>query len=305
MPCLHVCGGHARRQQCQVDAAIVCTPNQTLVPISKELLHAGKHFLCEKPICADVASGHLHIECAEDSKWKLLTGHHRCFNRYPVAVKQHILSLGRVIPTSGLWNIYNRLSYFGLPIEWRHLDSARPVFINIIHEIDLLHYWYGPITRFLAEQTIFQRRFDAEEGAAIMLRFASGLAGTFLLSDAVVSQHNFGGGTGENPIIPCTRQDFHSLFGSEGSLSVSDMTRWDYGNGENSRNRELLEIMLEVPDLKIPFASPIELFMKVIKDEESASCDGAEGLRAVVVCKAFKRSMKEHCPVEIDWGGQY
>lgn len=39
------------------DAAIVCTPNHTHVAISKQLLQAGKHVLCEKPICVDVASG--------------------------------------------------------------------------------------------------------------------------------------------------------------------------------------------------------------------------------------------------------
>ena len=39
------------------DAAIVCTPNHTHVAISKQLLQAGKHVLCEKPICVDVVSG--------------------------------------------------------------------------------------------------------------------------------------------------------------------------------------------------------------------------------------------------------
>lgn len=41
----------------EFDAAIVCTPNHTHVSISKQLLQAGKHVLCEKPICVDVASG--------------------------------------------------------------------------------------------------------------------------------------------------------------------------------------------------------------------------------------------------------
>lgn len=41
----------------KVDAAIVCTPNHTHVTISKQLLRAGIHVLCEKPISVDVASG--------------------------------------------------------------------------------------------------------------------------------------------------------------------------------------------------------------------------------------------------------
>ena len=38
------------------DAALVCTPNHTHLPISRELLQAGVHVLCEKPISTDVAS---------------------------------------------------------------------------------------------------------------------------------------------------------------------------------------------------------------------------------------------------------
>lgn len=39
------------------EAALVCTPNHTHVPVSKELLEGGVHVLCEKPISVDVESG--------------------------------------------------------------------------------------------------------------------------------------------------------------------------------------------------------------------------------------------------------
>lgn len=42
---------------CKPDAALVCTPNHTHVPISKELLEGSVHVLCEKPISVDVTSG--------------------------------------------------------------------------------------------------------------------------------------------------------------------------------------------------------------------------------------------------------
>lgn len=54
------------------DAAIVCTPNHTHVAISKQLLQAGKHVLCEKPICVDVASGRELVRaCSEVSDSQL------------------------------------------------------------------------------------------------------------------------------------------------------------------------------------------------------------------------------------------
>jgi predicted dehydrogenase len=41
---------------CKPEAAIVCTPNHTHVPVSSELLEAGIHVLVEKPISGDVES---------------------------------------------------------------------------------------------------------------------------------------------------------------------------------------------------------------------------------------------------------
>jgi predicted dehydrogenase len=180
------------------------------------------------------------------------------------------------------------------------------VYINLIHEIDLMHYWYGPITRVYAEKVLSQRNFEAEEGAAITFRFASGMVGTFILSDAVVSPHNFESGTGENPLIPYVGKDFQRVFGSDGTLSVPDMTKWAYSNSEKSWNFELSTIKLDIPEMKVPFEAQIENFIQVIKGEEKAYCDGVEGLRAVVVCEAIKRSMKENQPIEVsmDIGGE-
>lgn len=141
-----------------------------------------------------------------------------------------------------------------------------PPCFNLIHEIDLLHYWYGPITRVYAEQTTSQR-LVAKGGAAITLKFASGLVGTFLLSDAVVSPHSFESGTGGIPIIPRTGKDFHRAFGSEGSSSVLDMSRW--GSGENSWTRGLSETKLDMPDMKILFEAQIEHFVRVVEGASS------------------------------------
>lgn len=229
----------------------------------------------------------------------MLIGHHRRFNPYVVAAKQRISSLGRLIAVNGLWTIYKPGGYFDSPTEWRRLDSAGPVFINLIHDVDILHHLFGPISRVYAEKAFSQRAFDAEEGAAITLRFVNGMVGTFLLSDAVVSPYNFESGTGENPMIPRTGQDFYRIFGSKGSLSVPDLTYWSYGDGAESWSEPLQSVVGDVPVIKAPFELQIEHFVRVIRREEAPSCSGEEGLRAVRVCEAVKRSMREGRPVDI------
>lgn len=63
-----------------------------------------------------------------------------------------------------------------------------------VSDIDLLHYFCGPTVRIHAEKSITRRTHDghdpndqAEEGVALTLRFASGIVGTFVLSDTVAS----------------------------------------------------------------------------------------------------------------------
>lgn len=162
-----------------------------------------------------------------------------------------------------------------------------------------MHHLFGPITRVYAERTISQRGYDAEEGAAITLRFASGMVGTFLLSDAVVSPHNFESGTGENPMIPRTEADFYRVFGAEGTLSVPDLRLWRYAEGEKSWSEELQCGVGEKMSDRAPFELQIEHFVRVIRGEERPSCDGEEGLRAVRVCEGVKTSMRESRPVDI------
>lgn len=181
------------------------------------------------------------------------------------------------------------------------MDDGGPVLINMIHEIDILQYLFGPICRIHAEKTISQRGFEAEEGAAILLRFTSGLVGTFILSDATPSPHNFESGTGENPMISDTGKDFYRVFGTEGTLSVGDMKVSKYATGvEKGWSNELEECSVAVGD-EIPFDEQIEHFVRVVRGQEQPRCSGLDGLRALIVCDAIKQALtKDDGMVDID-----
>jgi predicted dehydrogenase len=274
-------------------AAIVCTPNHLHVPISKELLDAGVHVLCEKPISPDIATGLDLVNHAKTSSAHLIIGHHRRFNKYVTATKRLLPSLGHIIAISGLWCLCKPSSYFDSPTEWRRGPSGGPILINLIHEIDILHYLFGPIVHVFAEEAPKRRSHHAEEGAAVVLRFESGAVGTFIVCDNTPSPHNFESGTGENPIIPRTGMDFYKIFGSEGCLSVPDMRRWKYADGkEKSWSEELVEERMNVEEAKMPFALQVEHFVRVIRGEERPVCSGEDGLRALVVCEAVKKAMQ-------------
>jgi predicted dehydrogenase len=194
---------------------------------------------------------------------------------------------------------YKPSSYFDTPSEWhRSSTSGGPIMINLIHEIDILHYLFGPITRVSAEKTKSQRGFEAEEGAAIILRFENGVVGTFLLSDAVPSPHNFEAGTGENPMIPKVGKDVYRIFGTEGMVSVPDM-RWSRYDGVNSWTEEIKEAKVEVEMGKAPFQLQVKHLVEVLAGREEPVCSGADGLRAVAVCEAVKKAMDTGLPIDI------
>ncbi|KAK5079370.1 hypothetical protein LTR64_002207 [Lithohypha guttulata] len=282
--------------------AVICTPNDTHVPVGLELIKAGIHILVEKPVSTDIESGQQLVQAAEEAQVKLLVGHHRRFNPHIIRAKQVIESrtLGNIIAINGLWTAFKPLRYFQAPTEWRQSSSGGVLLINMIHDIDLLQHLFGPITRVYAERTTSQRRYLAEEGAAITLRFACGVVGTFVICDHTPSPHSFEAGTGENPLISKTGEDFYRVFGTEGTLEIPDCSIWSFAEGEERSWSSKLVVEEGGVEEGVPFVSQLKHFLRVGKGEEEPMCSGADGVRALIVCEAIKRSMRDEVPVTID-----
>lgn len=225
--------------------------------------------------------------------------------------------MGNIIAVNGLWTIFKPDSYFSQPgNRWRseRESGGGVVPINLVHDIDVLHYFFGPITRVHAEGILPQRRRqqqrgdrsrdgDAEEGAALTLRFKSGVVGTFLVCDATPSPYNFESGTGENPLVPRCEDGtgFYRIFGSRASLSVPDMTRWSYdGCKEKSWNLPLRREKFEVEEKATPFDLQLDHFVDVVLNDMSPSCSGEDGLRALVVCRAVIRALDTGETIDLD-----
>ena len=169
----------------------------------------------------------------------------------------------------------------------------------MIHEVDILQYLFGPIIRVSAEQTMSLREHEVEEGAAILLRFDSGVVGTFIISDATPSPHYFESGTGENPMIPQSGKDFYRILGTCGTLSLGDMRVSSFGPAVGrSWTHPIMEQGITV-GTEVPFDEQIAHFVRVVHGEEQPRCTGADGLSALVVCDAIKRSMSECIAIDI------
>lgn len=84
----------------------------------------------------------------------------------------------------GAWATLKPPSYFEAPTEWRTIaGTGGPVLINLVHDLDLLRFFFGNISRVFCEKGESTRGFEVEETGACTLKFASGVVGTFVFSE--------------------------------------------------------------------------------------------------------------------------
>ncbi|KAL1887380.1 hypothetical protein Sste5346_010260 [Sporothrix stenoceras] len=300
------------------DCALVCTPHQTHAHIATELVEAGIHVFVEKPVTDEVQPGRDLVAQAKAKGVHLLVGHHRRFNPYIAATKKALDGgvVGDVLAVSGLWTAFKPDPYFNADpaLAWRKFRSrgGGVVLNNFVHEADCMQHLFGRIVRVHAEEITPQRCAPdepdrVEEGVALTLRFESGAVGTYILSDAVVSPHNFEMGTGENPHIPRVRVagsnrdeiDVYRIFGTKGTLSVPDMTLSSYA-GDRSWNEELQRQKLTIDsDPRVPLERQLDHFVRVVRGEEVPNCDGKAGLEALQVCRAILESLETSSTIDI------
>jgi predicted dehydrogenase len=76
----------------EVDAVIVATPTKTHFAVVLDSLTAGKHVLCEKPLCLEPAEGEQLVELARQKRLVLMVGHIFLFNAGLLKVKELIAS---------------------------------------------------------------------------------------------------------------------------------------------------------------------------------------------------------------------
>jgi predicted dehydrogenase len=79
---------HTMFRDAGVDAVVVVTPTRTHSAIVVDALNAGKHVLCEKPLCIDADEGEQLVVLARNKGLVLMVGHIFLFNAGILKVKE-------------------------------------------------------------------------------------------------------------------------------------------------------------------------------------------------------------------------
>lgn len=167
--------------------AIVATPSSMHVAQSQELISEGIHILVEKPLAStsQEALPLIPISKLKDSG-SILVGFHRRFNPYIVNFKKILDSqaLGKIVSISTIWCVRKPISYFK-EAKWRQTKEGGGgvILTNLSHEVDLLRFLFGDITRVYCELGAKERGFEVEESGAVTLKFKSGAVGSLIFSE--------------------------------------------------------------------------------------------------------------------------
>ena len=270
------------------DGIIIATPNQMHLENVLATVEAGIPTLVEKPIAADVTSAERMVEAANTAQVPLLVGHHRRHNPL-VKTAREIISGGQigdiVVVNAQCW-FFKPAEYFD--VDWRGQAGGGPVFINLIHDIDLLRHLCGEIVQVQALQSGDRRNNDVEDSSVAIVRFESGALGTISVSDNVISPWSWELTAKENPSYHPSGQFCYLVGGSHGSLELPANRLWR-NPGKRSWH-EPVEAQTSTANDKDPLVLQIEHFCKVIAGEEAPLVSGLEGLKTLIVIDALKRS---------------
>lgn len=271
------------------DGLIVATPNQLHLDHGLQAVEAGLPALIEKPIADGVAAAEKLVSAAEAAKIPLLIGHHRRHNPLIADAKAKIMGgeLGKLVAVHGMFWLYKPDDYFD--VEWRRKPGAGPVYINLIHDIDLMRHLVGEITSVRAIQSSAARGHGVEDTAAALLTFENGALGTITASDSIVGPWSWEQTAGENPAYPETDQHCYLIGGTKGSLSLPNGEVW--GQDEpRSWWRDFQRSGAATPSGEDPLVRQIGHFCDVIRGQAEPLVSGHEGLKTLNVIEALKRS---------------
>ena len=268
----------------EIDAVLICSSTDTHASISMEAIEAGKHVFCEKPVDHSIEKIRQVQEALKKHSVKYQVGFNRRFDHNFEAVQNAVVS-GKV----GEPHIVRITSRDPEPPALEYVKVSGGMFLDMtIHDFDM--------ARFLAG-------CDAKEiyvQAAVRIDPAIGKAGDVDTAVITMKMEN-----GSIVTIDNSRKAVYGydqrveVFGSQGMVSVSNDTTSSalISNSEGVMGEKPLYFFLE--RYMQSYAKEIRAFVQAIEQDTETPLGITDGLEAVRMGLAAKKSLAEHRPVKM------
>jgi predicted dehydrogenase len=283
------------------DGVILATPNHLHLSQGLQCIAAGLPILLEKPIATTVAEGEQLVQAADAAGAKVLIGHHRAHSPIMAKAREVVQSgkLGKLVAVMGSATFLKPDHYYA-DAPWRRELGAGPILLNMIHEVHNLRMLCGEIAAVQAFASNATRGFAVEDTAAINLRFANGMLGTFMLSDTAACPRSWEQTSQENKAYPSyDDEDCYVITGTNGALSVPTMRLKTYPRPEDRSWWKAFDTSVVGMVRGDPLKHQIEHFGQVIRGETAPLVSARDGLQNLRVTEAIAEASRCGRVVEI------
>ncbi len=279
-------------QHARPDGVVLATPNALHVPQALQCIAAGVPTLLEKPIATAVQEAQRLVDVVERQGAKVLIGHHRAHSPIMAAAQRVVRSgqLGALVAVMGSATFMKPDAYF-VEGDWRRRKGGGPVLINMIHEVHNLRMLCGDIVAVQAFKSSATRGFEVEDTVAINLRFASGVLGSFMLSDTAACARSWEQTSQENKAYPSyDDEDCYVVTGTKGSLSVPTMRLKTYARDEDRSWWKPFEVGHAPMQRQDPLVRQMAHFVDVIRGVVEPLVTARDGLNNLRVTEAIAQA---------------
>jgi predicted dehydrogenase len=195
---------HLQLAEAGVDAALICTPPNTHGTIANDLLRAGIHVMCEKPLAMSFKEAVTMLSTASASG-AVLTMASKFRYADDVVRAKSIMSSGILGEIILLENTF--ASRVEMVNRWNSdpdVSGGGVLIDNGTHSVDIVRYFLGPIAEVMAVEGRRVQSLQVEDTAQVFLRSHEGVRATVDLSWTLDKE----------------RDSYLDIYGSEGTVRV-------------------------------------------------------------------------------------
>ena len=280
------------------DGLIIATPTVLHIDQAMKCIEKKIPLLIEKPISVHAKDAITLIKRSKELDVPLLIGQHRRHNQIIKTTKKILDEgvLGEIRSIQATCWFYKPDHYFDAA-PWRKLKGAGPIYVNLIHDVDLLRYFCGEVKTVYANAIRSTRGYDNEDVASAVLTFKNDIIANVSVSDSISSPWSWETTSNEHPVYPNTNNSCYLIGGAEGSLSLPDLKLWKH----EKKPDWWTPLITEKYDFQNidPLITQLENFRDVILGKTEPLVSGLEGVKSLQVIEAIQSSIASKSPIDI------
>lgn len=280
-----------------LDFVDVCTFPDFHLPPVEACAEIGRPIQVQKPIATNLDEARRMIDIARQAGITFGVASQHRFDDATIFLKRALAAgrLGRLLEADAYVKWFRSDEYYSRPIKgsW-HTEGGGALINQAIHQVDLLLYLAGPVSRISAQwQLAAAHKIESEDIVDALVRYASGATGVVQASTA------FWPGYTE-------RVELH---GTKGTAIISGdrLTSWDVLDDGEANQRDPAPVAHDVASGSsdpmaislTSFERQFQDFAEAIRDHREPLVSGEEGYRALEVVLGVYRSCRENSPVTL------